>query len=90
MDDLFFNQDHIMIQDMVREFAESQIMPIAGELDKEEKFPTKLVKQMSALGLMGINVPEKYGGTGLDMVAYVTAVMALARTSGCVQSIPTA
>ena len=36
MDNLFFNQDHIMIQDMVREFAESEIMPIAGELDKEE------------------------------------------------------
>ena len=37
MDDLFFNQDHIMIQDMVREFAESEIMPIARELDEEEK-----------------------------------------------------
>ena len=61
MDDLFFNQDHIMIQDMVREFAESEIMPIARELDEEEKFPTELVKQMGELGLMGINVPEKYG-----------------------------
>ena len=84
MDNLFFNQDHIMIQDMVREFAESEIMPIAGELDKEEKFPTKLVKQMSELGLMGINVPEKYGGTGLDMVAYATAVMELARADASV------
>ena len=37
MDDLFFNQDHIMIQDMVREFAESEIMPITRELDEEEK-----------------------------------------------------
>ena len=84
MDDLFFNQDHIMIQDMVREFAESEIMPIARELDEEEKFPTELVKQMGELGLMGINVPEKYGGSGLDMVAYATAVMGLARADASV------
>ena len=84
MDDLFFNQDHIMIQDMVREFAESEIMPIARELDEEEKFPTELVKQMGELGLMGINVPEKYGGSGLDMVAYATAVMELARADASV------
>ena len=84
MDDLFFNQDHIMIQDMVREFAESEIMPIARKLDEEEKFPTDLVKQMGELGLMGINVPEKYGGSGLDMVAYATAVMGLARADASV------
>ena len=84
MDDLFFNQDHIMIQDMVREFAESEIMPIARKLDEEEKFPTELVKQMGELGLMGINVPEKYGGSGLDMVAYATAVMGLARADASV------
>ena len=84
MDDLFFNQDHIMIQDMVREFAESEIMPIARKLDEEEKFPTELVKQMGELGLMGINVPKKYGGSGLDMVAYATAVMGLARADASV------
>ena len=84
MDDLFFNQDHIMIQDMVREFAESEIMPIARKLDEEEKFPTELVKQMGELGLMGINVPEKYGGSGLDLVAYATAVMGLARADASV------
>ena len=86
MDDLFFNQDHIMIQDMVREFAESEIMPIARKLDEEEKFPTELVKQMGELGLMGINVPKKYGGSGLDMVAYATAVMGLARADASVAS----
>jgi len=84
MDDLFFNQEHIMIQDMVREFAESEIMPIARKLDEEEKFPTELVKQMGELGLMGINVPKKYGGSGLDMVAYATAVMGLARADASV------
>ena len=84
MDDLFFNQDHIMIQDMVCEFAESEIMPIARKLDEEEKFPTELVKQMGELGLMGINVPKKYGGSGLDMVAYATAVMGLARADASV------
>ena len=84
MDDLFFNQDHIMIKDMVREFAESEILPISSILDKEEKFPAELVKKMGKLGFMGINVPKKYGGSGLDMVTYATVVMELARADASV------
>ena len=54
-------------------------MPIARSLDQEERFPTELVKQMGGLGLMGVMVPEEYGGSGLDMVSYSTAIIELAR-----------
>lgn len=84
MDDLFFNKEHKMIQNMVREFAESDILPIAAKLDEKEEFPTKLVKQMGELGLMGMNIPEEYGGSGLDTVSYATAVMELARADASV------
>ena len=47
-----------MIRDMVRDFADAQVMPIARSIDQEERFPTELVKQMGELGLMGVMVPE--------------------------------
>ena len=84
MDSLFFRQEHVMIRDMVRDFADTQIMPIARSLDQEERFPTELVKQMGELGLMGVMVPEEYGGSGLDMVSYSTAIIELARADASV------
>ena len=84
MDSLFFRQEHVMIRDMVRDFADAQVMPIARSLDQEERFPTELVKQMGELGLMGIMVPEEYGGSGLDMVSYSTAIIELARADASV------
>ena len=84
MDSLFFRQEHVMIRDMVRDFADAQVMPIARSLDQEERFPTELVKQMGELGLMGVMVPEEYGGSGLDMVSYSTAIIELARADASV------
>jgi len=84
MDSLFFNEEHKMIQKMVRDFAEDEILPIAKKLDKNGNFPKEIVKKMGKLGLMGINVPAKYGGSGLDMVAYVTAIIELAKADASV------
>ena len=84
MDKLFFKEEHVMIKSMVRDFAESKIMPIASDLDEKEKFPTDLVREMGELGLMGIMIPEKYGGAGLDMVAFVTAIIELGRADASV------
>ena len=50
-----------MIRDMVRDFAESEIMPVAPKLDEKEKFPSDLVEKMAELGLMAIIIPEEYG-----------------------------
>tara|TARA_A100001037_G_C15153943_1_gene642083 strand:- start:15070 stop:16224 length:1155 start_codon:yes stop_codon:yes gene_type:complete len=84
MDSLFFNDDHLMIRDMVRDFAESEIMPVAPKLDEKEKFPSDLVEKMAELGLMGIIIPEEYGGAGQDMVAFVTAIIELGRADASV------
>jgi alkylation response protein AidB-like acyl-CoA dehydrogenase len=84
MNKLFFNQDHYMIQDMCRDFAQNEIVPVARELDKTGAFPKELVKKMGELGIMGINVPAKYGGAGLDMVSFATAIIELARADASV------
>ncbi len=84
MDNLFFTNEHIMIRNMVREFADSEIIPVAQELDELGKFPRDLVDKMGELGLMGILIPEKYGGAGLDMVAFATAIMELGRADASV------
>ena len=84
MDNLFFTDEHIMIRDMVREFADSEITPVARDLDEQGKFPRDLVDKMGELGLMGIIIPEEYGGAGLDMVAFATAIMELGRADASV------
>jgi alkylation response protein AidB-like acyl-CoA dehydrogenase len=68
-----------MIQAMAREFAEGEIAPIADEIDREARFPHETVKRMGELGLMGIAVPEAWGGAGSDAVAYVVALEEIAK-----------
>jgi butyryl-CoA dehydrogenase len=68
-----------MIQAMAREFAESEIAPIADDIDREARFPHETVKRMGELGLMGIAVPDAWGGSGSSAVAYVVAVEEIAK-----------
>ena len=68
-----------MIQSMAREFAESEIKPIAEEIDRDGRFPHETVKRMGELGLLGIAVPEAWGGSGADTVSYVVALVEIAR-----------
>lgn len=84
MDKLFFTEDHIAIQNMVQEFSKTEIEPIANELDANEQFPKKLVDKMGSLGLMGMIIPNKYGGAGLDMISFVTAIIELAKADASV------
>lgn len=79
MNDLFFSDEHLMLRDMVREFAANEVAPVAAELDHEAIFPSEIIKKMAELGLMGIPIPEEYGGTGMDFVAYITAVYELGK-----------
>ncbi|MCK6550057.1 acyl-CoA dehydrogenase [Myxococcota bacterium] len=62
------------IRDMTQDFAAKEIRPLADSLDKEGRFPTELVKRMAELGLMGMMVPEEWGGSGLDAVSYAIAM----------------
>ena len=71
-----------MIQAMAREFAETAIKPIAAEIDREARFPHETVKRMGELGLMGIAIPEDWGGSGADTLAYVLALEEIAKACG--------
>jgi alkylation response protein AidB-like acyl-CoA dehydrogenase len=77
--DFSFSEEHEMIRDMCRDFAENELMPIAAELDKTGRFPEELIKKAGELGLMGTTVPEEYGGAGMDTTAYVIAGEELCR-----------
>ena len=84
MDSLFFKEEHKMIQKMVCDFAKDEILPKAKELDKNGSFPKEIVKKMGQLGLMGMNVPAKYEGSDLDTIAYVAAIIELAKADASV------
>jgi butyryl-CoA dehydrogenase len=71
--------EQLMVQKMAREFAEQEVAPIAAEIDREGRFPTENVKRMAELGLLGVMVPDKHGGAGLDTVSYVLAMEEIAR-----------
>ncbi len=70
----FITEEHEMIRQAAREFAEGAIAPIAKHHDASGEFPIETVRQMGALGFMGIEVPEEYGGAGMDTLAYVLAM----------------
>jgi len=69
-----FTEEHEMIRQAAREFAQKAIAPIAAELDESGEFPHKTIKKMGEMGFMGIEVPEEYGGAGMDTLAYVLAL----------------
>jgi alkylation response protein AidB-like acyl-CoA dehydrogenase len=71
-----------MIRMAVREFAESEIKPVAGELDEKEEFSVSLTQKMGDIGLFGMVVPEEYGGQGLDYISYIIATEEIARVDG--------
>ncbi|MBI3029209.1 MAG: acyl-CoA dehydrogenase [Candidatus Rokubacteria bacterium] len=72
-------EEQQMIQALAREFAEKEVKPVAAVLDREARFPHETVKRMGELGLLGIAVPEAYGGSGADTVAYVLALEEIAK-----------
>src|SRR6185312_11281037 len=67
-----------------REFAEERVAPLAAELDLEHRFPYELVAELAELGLMGMTIPEEYGGDGTDTLAYAIAVEELTRIDSSV------
>jgi alkylation response protein AidB-like acyl-CoA dehydrogenase len=67
------------ITEMVRQFVDEQVLPIAEEHDHEDKFPTAVVEQMKELGLFGVTIPEEHGGMGLDLTTYAMIVEELSR-----------
>lgn len=68
------SDDHLEIRNMARDFARSEILPGAAERDRTHEFPTNLIAQLAELGLLGVFIPEEYGGSGLDLLSYVVAL----------------
>lgn len=74
-------ETHLMLQKTCRDFADSELKPIAAKIDKEHLYPKDQIKKMGELGLMAVATPEEFGGTGLDYLAYAIAMEEISR--GC-------
>lgn len=81
--DLRFTEEQEMMRNMVREFAENEVKKEIPNMN-DHQFPRKSIKKMGELGLMGIPIPEEYGGSGMDYVSYIIAVHELSRVSATV------
>ncbi len=77
--DFTLSEEHQMIRDMARDFAQNEIAPVAAHYDETGEFPFETIMKMGAQGLMGIEVPEEYGGAGMDTLAYVIALAEISR-----------
>ena len=77
--DFNLTEEHLMIQQAARDFAQTELLPGVIERDEYSKFPAEQVKKMAELGFMGMMVDPKYGGSGLDSVAYVLAITEIAK-----------
>ena len=88
--DFAFSPQHLEIRRTVREFAEREIAPVAGELERRGEFPHDIIRRAAELGLLGVPYPEEVGGTGLDTLAYAITIEELARASGSVAIIVSA
>ncbi|MGS2726752.1 acyl-CoA dehydrogenase [Psychroserpens sp. BH13MA-6] len=77
--DFSLTEEHIMIRDAARDFAQTELLPGVIERDEKQQFPKELVKKMAELGFMGIMVDPKYGGSGMDAISYVLIMEELSK-----------
>jgi len=80
--DFDLTEEQEMIRNMIRNFAEKEIAPVAQELDDKEEFSIPLTKRMGELGLFGLDVSEEYGGSDMGYLAYIIATEEIARVDG--------
>jgi len=80
--DFNLTEEQRLFQKIIREFCTKELKPIAEKIDKEEYFPNDFYKKMGKMGLMGMTVPQKYGGAGIDKVSYMIALEEISRYCG--------
>ena len=78
------SDEHELVRRTVRDFAQQRVAPLAEELDREHRFPYELVEELAELGLMGMTIPEEYGGAGTDTLSYAIAIEELTRVDSSV------
>ncbi|WP_144696855.1 acyl-CoA dehydrogenase [Fictibacillus phosphorivorans] len=81
---LVFTEEQKMMQKMVRDFAQKEITPAIEHMEETEEFPRHLITKMAELGLMGIPIPEEYGGAGMDFTSYIIAINELSKVSATI------
>jgi acyl-CoA dehydrogenase len=81
--DFRFSEEHEMMRKMVRDFAQNEIAPFVEKMEQGE-FPREILKKMAELGLMGITIPEKYGGSEMDFISYIIAIHEISKVSATV------
>ncbi|MBI2831514.1 MAG: acyl-CoA dehydrogenase family protein [Chloroflexi bacterium] len=84
--DFTLTEEQKMLKSMLRDFATKELEPVAAEIDEKAEFPAEQVKKIAELGLMGLTIPEEYGGEGKGMVDFCIAVEELARASAAAAS----
>jgi alkylation response protein AidB-like acyl-CoA dehydrogenase len=80
--DFEFAEHHQLLRRSVRDFARAEVAPHARKWDEEERFPKEIVPRLAELGLLGIRIPEEYGGSGMDTTSYAICVEEIARIDG--------
>jgi alkylation response protein AidB-like acyl-CoA dehydrogenase len=80
--DFTLSEHHELLRKTVREIARSEVLPHARKWDEEERFPKEIVPRLADMGLLGIRIPEEYGGSGMDMTSYAICVEEIARADG--------
>ncbi|RDW20519.1 acyl-CoA dehydrogenase [Oceanobacillus chungangensis] len=82
--DLNFSAEQEMIKKLSQEFATKEISPEIERMEAEDRFPKEVIEKMGAVGLMGIPIPEKYGGSGMDYTSYIIAIHELSKVSATI------
>jgi alkylation response protein AidB-like acyl-CoA dehydrogenase len=85
--DFHLTEEQLSIQSIAREFAQKRIVPVAAAMDASAEFPLENIREMGKLGLMGVVVPEQYGGAGMDSIAYVLAMIEIAAADAATATI---
>src|SRR6476661_2071295 len=80
--DFSLSEHHELLRKTVRDFARTEVVPHAKKWDEEERFPKEIVPKLAELGLLGIRIPEEYGGSGMDVTSYAICVEEIARVDG--------
>ncbi|MDF1503519.1 acyl-CoA dehydrogenase family protein [Roseisolibacter sp. H3M3-2] len=75
----YFSEQHHAVREMVRAFAQDEVLPVAAKHDEEATFPWENIKRMGELGLLGVPWPEEVGGAGLDLTSYILAIHEMAK-----------
>ncbi|MFV3076240.1 acyl-CoA dehydrogenase family protein [Niveispirillum fermenti] len=84
---MLFTEEQVMVRDMARQFARERLAPGAAERDRESRFPAAELREMGELGLLGMVVPEEWGGAGADAVSYALAIEEIAAGDGAISTI---